>query len=443
MIGFGPSLNGGPSHNGGPTKRQDAATPAGPHVLIVVQNLPVPLDRRVRLECLALIEAGYRVTVVCPKGTGDPKYHEVDGIRIYKYKQYPPTQRKVGFIAEYLYSFVLTLWLSLKVWRREPFDVLQVCNPPDIFWPLGMLFHALGDCAFVFDQHDLCPELYDSRFPGGPRSLYRATRLMERLTYHVADHVIATNESYRSKAFERGAKKQDQVTVVRTGPDPNRLRKQEPIPDLRRGRQHLVSYLGVMGPQDGVDIVLRAADKIVHDFGREDISFLLMGTGDCFEELVALCVELDLEKYVEFTGRIPDAALFSALSTSDIGLSPDPKNPLNDLSTMNKTMEYMSFGLPVVAFDLRETRVSAGEAGVYVTPNDIGRYARAIVDLLDDESRRFRMGPLARARVETTLAWHHQRPNYVRLYDRLVGRVARQDDTAEDPVSTVQRVEVG
>lgn len=436
MIGFGPAGNGR-----SPKVRPGAAR--SPHVLIVVQNLPVPLDRRVRLECLALIEAGYRVTVICPKGTGDPKYHEVEGIRIHKYKSYPPTTRKIGFVAEYLYSFALTLWLALKVWRRDRFDVLQVCNPPDIFWPLGMLFHALGDCAFVFDQHDLCPELYDSRFPDGPRSLYRAIRLTERLTYRVADHVIATNESYRAKALTRGAKREDQVTVVRTGPDPDRLKKQAPVPELRRGRRHLAAYLGVMGPQDGVDIVLRAADKVVHDLGREDISFLLIGTGDCFEELIDLRAELDLEKHVEFTGRIPDAALFPALSTADIGLSPDPKNPLNDLSTMNKTMEYMAFGMPVVAFDLKETRVSAGEAGVYVVPNDIGRYARAIIDILDDEPRRVRMGALARARVEDVLAWRHQQQHYVRLYDNLVGRVATHDDTADEDSEPTMRVGVG
>ena len=396
-------------------------------MLIVVQNLPVPLDRRVRLECLALIEAGYRVSVVCPKGPGDPKYHEVDGIRIHKYRPYPPTRRKVGFVAEYVYSFILTFWLTSKVWRRERFEVLQVCNPPDIFWPLGMLFHALGDCAFVYDQHDLCPELYQSRFPDGPRVFYRIIRLVERLTYRTADHVISTNASYRAKALERGGKREEEVTVVRTGPDPDRLRKQAPNLDLRRGRRHLAVYLGVMGPQDGVDIVLLAADRIVHDLGREDVSFLLIGTGDCFDELVALCAELDLDKYVEFTGRIPDEALFPALSAADVGLSPDPKNPLNDVSTMNKTMEYMAFELPVVAFDLRETRVSAAEAGIYVRPNDVDRYARAIVDILDDEPERARMGVLARARVENTLAWQHQEPRYVEVYNRLTGRVSRQD----------------
>ncbi|MDQ1427303.1 MAG: hypothetical protein QOK39_779, partial [Acidimicrobiaceae bacterium] len=278
------------------------------------------------------------------------------------------------------------------------------------------------------------PELYQSRFPDGPGVLYRAIRLMEWLTYRSADHVIATNESYRAQALGRGAKRPDQVTVVRTGPDPLRLRKQAPVPALKKGRRHLAVYLGVMGPQDGVDIVLLAAEMLVHDLGREDIRFLLIGTGDCYDELVALSGELGLEGYVEFTGRIPDAELFPALSTADVGLSPDPKNPLNDVSTMNKTMEYMAFGLPVVAFDLRETRVSAGAAGVYVEPNDVSKYARAIAAILDDEPKRRHMGALARIRVENTLAWQHQAPNYVNVYNRLMARTLRAGvEAAVDP----------
>ncbi len=395
-------------------------------VVIVVQNLPVPLDRRVRLECEALIEAGYRVSVVCPKGPGDPRHHVVDGIDIHKYRPYPPTRRKLGFVAEYLYSFAMTAWLVAKVWRRHRFEVIQACNPPDIFWPLGQLFRAVGGVRFVFDQHDLCPELYQSRFPKGPGALYAGIRVLEWCTYRSADHVIATNESYRSVAIERGRKRPDQITVVRTGPNPDVLRPQAPDPSLKRGRCYLAVYLGVMGPQDGVDIVLRAAHVIVHELGREDVAFTLVGTGDCFSDLVALRDELGLAAHVEFTGRAPDDLLFRVLSTADIGLSPDPKNPLNDVSTMNKTMEYMAFELPVVAFDLRETRVSAGDAGVYVEPNDVVLYAKATVELLDDEPRRRSMGAVGRQRVERELAWRHQRGAYVDVYDRLVApRVQR------------------
>ncbi len=393
-----------------------------PGVLIIVQNLPVPFDRRVWLECQALTEAGYRVSVVCPKGAGDPRHHVLDGVELYKYRPYPPTLGKLGFVAEYLYSFAMTAWLVSKAWRRQRFHVLQTCNPPDIFWPLGLVFRLLAGTRFVFDQHDLCPELYESRFPDGARLPYLGLRFLERCTYWTADHVIATNDSYRAIAIERGGKRPDQVSVVRTGPDLERLRGQVPDPSLRRGRRFLVCYLGVMGPQDGADIVLRAAERIVHGMGRDDVSFTLIGTGDCFEELVTLSGELDLGDYVEFTGRAPDELVFRILSTADVGLSPDPKNPLNDVSTMNKTLEYMAFELPVVAFDLRETRVSAGGAGVYAEPNDFTLYANAIVELLDDEPRRRSMGAVGRARIEGELGWHHQRAGYVSVYDRLLGR---------------------
>lgn len=408
----------------------------GPRVLVIVQNLPVPFDRRVWLECQALTEEGYRVAVICPKGAGDPKHHVVEGVEIYKYRAYPSTQRKVGFVFEYLYSFAMTAWLTSKVWRRHGFDVIQACNPPDIFWPLGLLFRVTAGARSVFDQHDLCPELYESRFPNGARLPYRALRMLEWSTYRVADHVIATNGSYRAIAIERGGKRAHDVTVVRTGPDPRHLRRHEPDPSLRRGRRFLVSYIGVMGPQDGVDIVLRAADHAVHELGRDDIAFTLIGSGDCFDELTALRDELHLGDHVHFTGRAPDGLAFSVLSTADIGLSPDPKNPLNDVSTMNKTMEYMAFGLPVVAFDLRETRVSAGDAAVYVEPNDFRLFARAIVELLDDEPRRRSLGASGRARIENELAWQHQRAGYVSVYDRLLGRGAVPSQQRLPPAQT-------
>jgi glycosyltransferase involved in cell wall biosynthesis len=231
--------------------------------------------------------------------------------------------------------------------------------------------------------------------------------------------VISTNDSYREVAIKRSGKKPADVTVVRTGPDPERLRRGEPQPGLRRGRAHLAAYIGVMGPQDGVDIVVRAADVIVHELGRDDIAFTLIGSGDCYDELVALRDELGLAGHVEFTGRAPDELVGQIMSTADAGLSPDPKNPLNDVSTMNKTMEYMAFELPVVAFDLRETRVSAADAAVYVTPNDVREYAKAIVALMDDEVKRTQMGKRGRVRVEQELAWPHQRRAYVNVYQQL------------------------
>ena len=399
-------------------------------VLIIVQNLPVPFDRRVWLECQALASESYSVAVVCPQGDGDPAYAVVDGVEIYKYRPYAPGGSKIGFINEYVYSFLATAWMTLRARRTGRFDVMQACNPPDIFWPIALLLRAFDKTIFVFDHHDLCPELYESRFPGGSRLPYRGLRWLERMTHRTARHVIATNDSYRNIAVQRSGKSAADVSVVRTGPDPERLMRSEARPELRRGRKYLAAYIGVMGPQDGVDIVVRAADVVVHEMQRKDIAFTLIGKGDCFDELVALRNELGLAGHVEFTGRVPDSVVAEIMSTADVGLSPDPKNPLNDVSTMNKTMEYMAYELPVVAFDLRETRVSAADAAVYVRPNDVREYARAIVMLMDDEPRRATLGKIGRVRVEQALAWSHQRLTYLDIYRRVLGG-SNQDGRAE------------
>jgi glycosyltransferase involved in cell wall biosynthesis len=390
--------------------------------LIIVQNLPVPFDRRVWLECKALIAAGYDVTVVCPKGKNDPTDDMVDGVRLLKYRPYAPGGGALGFVLEYAYSFLATARLVLRARRDGKFDVLQACNPPDIFWPIARWLRRRDNSRFVFDHHDLCPELYDSRFPGKIELPKRGLLALERATFRSADHVISTNTSYAEIAIRRGNKAAAEVTVVRTGPDPDRLRRRAAVPELRRGRQHLVAYIGVMGPQDGVDLAVRAAAHVVHELGREDVTFTFMGGGDSWEELLALRDELGLQDYLELPGRVPDATVLDVLSTAAVGLSPDPKNALNDVSTMNKTMEYMAFGLPVVAFDLKETRVSAGDAAMYVESGDIAAYARAIVELLDDEDKRDAMGGRGRLRVEDELGWPHQRDAYVGVYDALVGQ---------------------
>ncbi|HXY43281.1 MAG TPA: glycosyltransferase family 4 protein [Acidimicrobiales bacterium] len=389
-------------------------------MLIIVQNLPVPFDRRVWLECRALRAAGYEVSVVCPKSPGDPVLEVLEDVRLYKYAPYPGGGGAVGFIAEYVYSFTATAALVARAWRHRRIDALQACNPPDIFWPLGLVLRLFG-CRYVFDHHDLCPELYESRFPHGNRLHYWGLRALEWCTFRSAEHVISTNASYREKALRRGGKRPEDVTIVRTGPDADCLRRAAPDVGLRRGRRFLVAYIGVMGPQDGVDVVVEVAAKVVNEWGRKDISFALMGSGDCFDELVALKDSHDLGDFVEFMGRVPDDVVTRVLSTADVGLSPDRKNPLNDVSTMNKTLEYMSFSLPTVAFDLRETRVSAGEGAAYAEPNEVESFARVLVDLLDDEARRSSMGAAARSRVEDELAWSHQRDAYLGVYEGLLG----------------------
>jgi glycosyltransferase involved in cell wall biosynthesis len=407
-------------------------TATEPHVLIVVQNLPVPLDRRVWLECQALVAAGYHVSVICPKGPGDPGYAELNGVRIWKYRPPPRVSGPLGYAYEFGYCWLRTAWLAVRVWRRERFDALQACNPPDTYWALGRLFRYRG-VRFVYDQHDLNPEVFRSRF-GEPRGLasrlqYGMLRWLERQTYRAADHVIATNESYRRIALTRGGRRPEDVTVVRSGPNTDRMRPVRGRPELRRGRQQLAVYLGIMGPQDGVELVLRALAVLVHQQGR-DLHVALLGFGDCYDELVELAHTLDLDEHVTFTGRADLRMITEYLSTADIGLSPDPQSPLNDVSTMNKTMEYMSFALPVVAFDLAETRVSARDAAVYVkstgdVADDAERYAIAIAELLDDPDRRTTMGVAARLRATAELDWVPQSDRYVSVYGRLLGAPAR------------------
>lgn len=418
-----------------------------PRVLIIIQNLHVPFDRRVWLECQALRRHGYDVTVVCPAGPDSAPHEVIDGVEVHTYRPHPSDGSARGYVREYAHSFLATARLVGRARRHRRIDVLQACNPPDIFWPIARWLRWRDGTRFVFDHHDLCPELFVSRFGTASRGrfLLRGLLALERATFRAADAVTSTNGSYAEVARTRGGKAAHEVTVVRTGPDPDRLRRGLADPTWRRGRAHLVAYLGVMGPQDGVDIVIDAADHIVHEMGRDDIAFVLVGGGDCFDELVDRRDRLGLRDHVQMTGRVPDATVASVLSTAEVGLSPDPRNALNDVSTMNKTMEYMAFELPVVAFDLVETRVSAGPAAVYAEPNDVVSYAEAVVALVDDPDTRTRMGITGRLRVLEELAWEHQEPAYIGV----VGALAQSSRTGRpvswytlpDSVSSEQPVE--
>jgi glycosyltransferase involved in cell wall biosynthesis len=388
-------------------------------VLIVVQNLPVPLARRVWLECQALTAAGYGVTVICPKGPGDPAFEVLDGVRIHKYAPPPPAKALISYLYEFLYCWLRTAVLAVREYRQVGFDVLQACNPPDTYFALATLFRPLG-VKFVFDHHDLCPEIYTAKFGRAGGIVYRTLLGLERATFRLADHVVSTNDSYRRIAVTRGGRAPETVSVVRSGPDLRRLTRRPPVPELKKGGDFLCAYVGIMGRQDGVDLLLDAARVVVHEMGRTDVRFALLGFGDCLDDLRTQAVRDGLEDFVSFPGRVGDHALRRYLSTADIGLSPDPRSAFNDLSTMNKTIEYMAFGLPVVAFDLKETRVSAGEAAAYVADGDITGFAKAIVELLDDPDRRAEMGRVGRERVVRELAWEHQAPRYVSVYDALI-----------------------
>ncbi|MPY95919.1 MAG: glycosyltransferase [Acidimicrobiia bacterium] len=390
------------------------------HVLIIVQNLPVPLDRRVWLECRALIDAGYRVSVICPKGDGDPDFEVIDGVRVHKYDPPPPASGIATFGYEFAYCLEQTRRRLQAVHRVEPIDAVQACNPPDTFFLLMRGLRRRG-VRYVFDQHDLCPEVYAARFADPKEPVLRTLLWLERGTYRAADHVIATNESFKAVAMERGSLTSEDVTVVRSGPKAATMRRGAPDPTAKAGRRYLCAYLGIMGPQDGVDLALRSADILVNQRGRDDVQFAFMGFGDCYDDLRATATELGLDDYVTFTGRADDKVISRYLSTADLGISPDPKNAMNDRSTMNKTLEYMAFELPVVSFDLHETKVSAGPAALYVGDNDVAAYADAIEELLADPRRRATMGAAGRQRIEDSLSWETSARAYVGVYDRLFG----------------------
>jgi glycosyltransferase involved in cell wall biosynthesis len=393
----------------------DMGDTAARKALILVENLSVPFDRRVWQESTALRDAGWDVHVICPQGTKrdtEPEA-EIDGVKIYRYPLRPATGGPVGYVQEYGWALRHTFRLARRV---GPVDVVHACNPPDMLYLVAKRLKRQG-ARFVFDQHDLVPELYLSRFDRGEDLLYRAVCRLERLTYEAADVVIATNESYRQVALTRGGKKPHEVFVVRSAPAVERFRRLPPEESIKKGKPYLLCYLGVMGPQDGVDYALRSLARLRDEVGRTDWHAVFVGGGDTFDQMVALSHELGLSGDVDFTGRIPDDDLLRYLSTADVCLAPDPLNPLNDVSTMNKIMEYMAMARPIVSFDLREARVSAGEAAVYAPANDESEFAKRIAQLLDDPGERRRMGEIGQARVSGPLSWENSRKALLAAYE--------------------------
>ncbi|NOT33781.1 MAG: glycosyltransferase family 4 protein [Candidatus Eisenbacteria bacterium] len=391
-------------------------------VLHLSENLTLPFDRRVWMELNALKDAGYSVAAICPAGERWAAGHEVlDGIEIWRYPPPPPTQGFVSYVWEFLYCWLQTLWLTLRVQSRGGFDVIHAANPPDTFWAIALLFKPFG-VRYVFDHHDLCPELYVARF-GAERAgswPHRVLGWLESAQYRTADLVIATNTSYRRIALGRGRMAPERVFVVRSGPSRHRFATvRAPDLALKHGRPYLVAYLGVMAPQDGVDHLLRAAHHLVVTLGRRDVSFTLIGAGDSFEDLKRLSHELGLDEDVRFTGRIPDPEVEAILATADVCVSPDPLNPLNDVSTMNKVLEYMACAKPVVCFDLREHRASAGDGALYAEPNRDEDLAAGIATLLDDAARRHSMGERNRQRFLDSLSWEHNTGELLRAYETL------------------------
>jgi Glycosyltransferase len=387
-------------------------------ILIIVENLPVPFDRRVWMESTTLAAAGYHVSVICPKGKGyEKEYEEIDGIHVYRHDLPKEVSSSAGYISEYSHALWHEWCLARKVYREQGFDVIHACNPPDLIFLVGLWFKLLHGKKFIFDQHDLNPELYESKFNRrGP--FYHALRVAERLTYMTADIVISTNESYKEIAVTRGRKRPERVFVVRSGPKLELFKPVPQNPAYKKGKKFLIGYLGVMGEFDGVDHLVRAAHELVVNRKRKDIQFCFVGSGPMLGSLKDLSKELAIAESVEFTGRVSDKEMIERISSCDVCVDCDPLNPLNDKSTMNKVLEYMALERPIVQYDLTEGKRSALDASVYAEPNNIKDLATKIEELIADPAKRAVMGKYGRKRMEEELEWKYQAPRLLEAYER-------------------------
>jgi glycosyltransferase involved in cell wall biosynthesis len=385
-------------------------------VLIIVENLPVPLDRRVWSEATTLHAAGYEVSVICPLGKNAEAVHEVlDGINIYRHPLGHEARGALAFLMEYSTALFHEFRLSLKVVRRHGFDVIHACNPPDLVFLIGLFYRLFGK-RFLFDHHDLCPELYEAKF-GRRGWLHRVLLWCERLTFATATVSLATNESYRQIAVARGRMDPERVFVVRSGPNLKKLKRMPPDDRWKNGRTFLIGYVGVLGQQEGIDLLIQSVDDIVKRRRRTDIQFVIVGGGPELANLRQLAAKAQLEDFVTFTGRIDDPTLLTILSTAEICVNPDRCNEMNDKSTMNKILEYMALEKPIVQFDLAEGRFSAQDASLYAKRNDPIDFADQLLHLLADPRKRAEMGRVGRERVERELSWGHQVPKLLAAYD--------------------------
>ncbi|MEH2089265.1 glycosyltransferase family 4 protein [Nostoc sp.] len=388
-------------------------------VLIIVENLPVPFDRRVWMEATTLQKAGYEVSVISPTGNGFEKDYEIiEQIHIYRHPLPPEESSVIGYLREYSWAINWQFRLAQRVWRERGFDVIHICNPPDLLFLVAAWFKLFHGISIIFDHHDLSPEMYEAKYRRRD-IFYHGLRWAERLTYATADMVISTNESHREVALNRGHKKPEKVFVVRSAPDLSRFRRMPPNPNYRRGRNYLIGYMGVMGEPEGIDYLLRMVYYIVHKKNRSDIHFMLIGSGPMAEKLKDLSKELEVNEFVEFTGFKQGEELLERLSSCDVCVEPSPTSAYNENCTMNKILEYMAMGKAIVQFDLREGRRSAQEASLYAKPNDEVEFAEKILELLDSPERRQKIGSEGRRRMEEILEWQYQAPKLLDAYDQV------------------------
>jgi glycosyltransferase involved in cell wall biosynthesis len=388
-------------------------------VLIIVENLPVPFDRRVWLEATTLHNSGYNVSVICPKAPGYEASEEtINGVHIYRYHLPLEARSAAAYLIEYAFALFWQTVLSFKVFHNRGFDVLHICNPPDLIFIVALLHKISGGRKVIFDHHDATPELYEAKF--GRRDLYwRLLSVAEKWTFRTADISIATNESYRRIAINRGAMKPERVFVVRSGPSLDRLTTMPADAMWRCGRRFMVGYVGVISKLEGLDLLLAAVDHIVRKRHRTDIQFVVVGSGPEWQSIVRMSIEMNLREYVTFTGRVDDVTLFTILSTADLCVNPDRVTPMTNISTMNKIMEYMAFAKPIVQFDVAEGRFSASDSSLYARTNDPVDFAEKILTLIDDEQLRATMGAFGLQRVRESLAWHHEEPQLLAAYEAL------------------------
>ncbi|MEH1934748.1 MAG: glycosyltransferase family 4 protein [Nostoc sp.] len=388
-------------------------------VLIIVENLPVPFDRRVWMEATTLQKAGYEVTVISPTGNGFEKDYEViEQIHIYRHPLPPEESSVIGYLREYSWAINWQFRLAQKVWRERGFDVIHICNPPDLLFLVAGWFKLFHGTWVIFDHHDLSPEMYEAKYQRRD-IFYHGLRWAERLTYATADMAISTNESHREVALNRGHKKPEKVFVVRSAPDLSRFRRMPPNPNYRRGKKYLIGYMGVMGEPEGIDYLLRMVYYIVQKKNRSDIHFMLIGSGPAAEKLKDLSKELEVTEFVEFTGFKQGEELLERLSSCDVCVEPSPTSAYNENCTMNKILEYMAMGKAIVQFDLREGRRSAQEASLYAKPNDEVEFAEKILELLESPERREKIGAEGRRRMEEILEWQYQAPKLLEAYEKI------------------------
>jgi len=402
----------------------------GGRVLIIVENLPVPFDRRVWQEATALKEAGYTVSVICPTGKGyDATEETIDGIHIYRHKLPLEGAGLFGYLAEYGSALFWELFLSFRVWRRHGFDIIHACNPPDLIFLVAMV-HKLFGKKFVYDQHDIAPELYEVKFnKRGP--FHTLLKFFERATYWLADGSLATNETLKGRALDFGGMPEDRVWVVRSFPNLDRFKRVDPDPEAKRGHTYLVGYVGIMAEQDGVELLVRAMDHIVNTLKRTDIGCIIIGDGPDVDRLRTLSTELNLDAHVEFTGYVSGEPLLAKLSACDIGVIPDPSNVCNDNLSMNKVFEYMALGLPFVQFDLKQAQIDAGKAAVVAKDHTPEALGESMVALLEDEKKRKTMSAYALKTAHRDFHWSEEKHALLEAYRALLSGAGRQKNSAK------------